>query len=248
VGARWHGEPLGPWSWWTLAVSIVPLRAPALLAYRLRPDGFRQAAVRVWQIAAIGSCWFVGATRIGTFPLHALQGLSIPLAVLAVIGARALLGAAHGRAAAVTAGAVGVVTVPATLWELREGRRLIDSERAAFFIEPGERYALDYLEGNPAAGGVLPAARLGGFVPARAGRRTWVGSLSWTPGFARRADLAAQLFDGRLGAQASTDLVRGSGARFQLADRRSRARLDALPGLHLTVRRFGCAAVYEVRR
>ena len=55
---------------------------PAALAYRLPAPGWQDVAVRVWPFAALA----VYLAPVGTFPYHAFQGMSIPLAVLAVQG------------------------------------------------------------------------------------------------------------------------------------------------------------------
>ncbi len=84
-------------------------------------------------------------------------------------------------------------------------------------------------------------------VPAFTGRDTWRGHDVWTPDFATRDRLAAELFSGRMPASLARSLVRGSGARFLLADCDQRADLHTQLGSVVTsVHRFGCVTVYGV--
>jgi len=77
--------------WWrALLVAALPLALPALLALRKRPLTFQDLALRVWPVAAVGLYGLIAAAHVGTYPLHALQGLAIPLAVLAVVGVSSL--------------------------------------------------------------------------------------------------------------------------------------------------------------
>ena len=70
------------WPWWAIALTLAPLAIPAALAYRQRPEGWQEVAVRVWPFAALA----VYLAPVGTFPYHSFQGMSIPLSVLAVQG------------------------------------------------------------------------------------------------------------------------------------------------------------------
>ena len=88
--------------WWAIGVTIAPLALPALLSYRLRPANFHEAALRVWPVAALGLYWLLTTAYPGHYAPHALRGLSVPLAVLAVAGV-ASLRLSLPRAAAVAA-------------------------------------------------------------------------------------------------------------------------------------------------
>jgi hypothetical protein len=75
-----------------------------------------------------------------------------------------------------------------------------------------------------------------------------MGHLSWTPDFARRAAAAEALFTGGLRPERAQQLVRSTGARILVSDCRHRADLRPILGPVLaSAKRFGCAAVYEVR-
>jgi hypothetical protein len=235
-----------------LLVTILPLAVLAVLAYRSIPVTFQAIAVRVWPFGVFVIMRFIQGAHVGTFPKHSLQGLSIPLAVLAIIGAgRLRLGLpAATRVILGTVIVAGLIGLPVAR-ELDNARSfatptIFGSE--PFFIHPSEKDALNYLNRTPVSGAVLSAVYLGQIVPAETGRKTWVGIVGWTPDYQGRVALANQLFSGKLSQSASIDLVRSTGARFLLSDCQNRANL--IPLLHSilrSVRRFGCATVYILR-
>ncbi len=79
-----HSFPLG-----SIVIAIIPLLLPALLAYRHRPRTFLAAATRVWPIAAFG-VYFLSGTGAAATPLHAFQGITFPLSVLAIEGLQSI--------------------------------------------------------------------------------------------------------------------------------------------------------------
>jgi hypothetical protein len=260
-GAATH-VGVAPWIayliWKPVAVValFVAVRAAAL-AYARPTRDFQGVAVRVWAPAAIAIYGLIGNTRVGTFPLHALQGLSIPFAVLAVAGAGTVLPRSRPAAkVAIGAFLVALLTVLALARELNRARTLATARdpiavvfgAAGAFVNAGEGDAFDYLEGAPDRGGVLANRRLGQMVPAESGRHTWVGLPSWTPDVDRRARLAHALLAGQLAPRDARLLVRSSGARFVLSDCLGRDLSGALRPMLLSVRHFGCTTVYRVRR
>ena len=70
----------------TVAIFFVPIALVAALELRRPIDGFQTIALRLWPIAALRRVLAISYTPFGTFPLHSLQGLTIPVAVLAVRG------------------------------------------------------------------------------------------------------------------------------------------------------------------
>jgi hypothetical protein len=75
-----------------------------------------------------------------------------------------------------------------------------------------------------------------------------VGDVFWTPDFARRVAQSEQLFKGRMSPAQARGFVQAVGARFLLSDCQSTGDLLRLLGpLVASARRFGCAAVYELR-
>jgi hypothetical protein len=192
----------------------------------------------------------LSGTGFAATPLHAFQGISIPLAVLAVEGVQLVRWRRlrHRRLVAVLA--VLAVTVPSLAVELNTARTLaaptVDN---ANFITKDERSAIDYLARNPQPGGVLTRSYLGAIIPGATGRHTYVGDCLWSePQCYWRVGATQELFDGTLGTAFSRKLVLGSGARFLLADCKAKADLKKILGpVVLSVRRFGCAAVYTVQ-
>ena len=73
--------------WTAIALAVAPLGLFALLGYRGRADTFLELMLRVWAPAAI-FIYFFSATGLSATPLHAFDGITIPLAMLAVKGVR----------------------------------------------------------------------------------------------------------------------------------------------------------------
>jgi hypothetical protein len=240
-------------SLWSIVLAIAPLMLPALLAYRERPQTFLAAATRAWPVAAFG-VFILSASGLSATPLHAFQGITIPLGVLAVQGINRAgvkrvgrRGLPHRRLLAGLA--VAAATIPATAYELGNAANTVaPSPENANFIARDERSALDYLEDDRDPGGVLSRSYLGAVVPGKTGRRTLVGDCLWSePHCYERGKTAQALFDGTLRPSVARRFVRRTGARFVLADCQSKANLtNTLASLVVSVRRFGCASVYEI--
>lgn len=245
----------GAWPAWTLAVSLLPLGLPALFAYFVSPATFQDVALRAWPPVVLALYWLMAYAHIGTFPIHVFQGLTIPLAILAVIGARAVI---RGRARVGSVAAVcvvGALTVPALVWKLNDARRSITENSVVFNGEPpnpylltrGESDALKFVTHDRRPGGVLTPLYLGQLIPAETGRRTWVGTQSWTPDYFERVPTVEHLFDGAMKPSAAIAFVRSTGARFLIVDCQHRANLaTVLRPILDDVRRFGCATVLHV--
>jgi hypothetical protein len=232
----------------TVALAVAPLALAAACAYRTRPRSFLAAVTRVWPPAAL-VIYVVSSTGLSATPLHAFEGITVPLAVLAVEGCGQLglrrLRAAPAAAALLTA----ALTLPAGAYELHTARRLAaPAPGNANFIARDEQRALRYLARDRAGGGVLTRFYLGSLVPGVTGRRTFVGDCLWSePHCGPRAQLAQMIFDGTLPAGAARWFVRQTGARFVLADCYSRPDMaTVLAPITASVHRFGCAAVYEL--
>ena len=230
------------WPWWAIALTVLPLAAPAVFAYRLPAPSWQELAVRVWPFAALA----VYLLPVGTFPYHAFQGLAIPLSILAVQGAIAL----WPRPAPVLVIAVlALMTMPGIAHKFSVA---VNSVRAAgdpYFVFADEQRALDALEGDPRPGGVLAPAYGGHMLPYRTGREVYVGALSWTPDWERHVEETNALFEGDMGAEEAQELARRSGAKFAFVDCRPGLRdLRPLLGPLLErVDRYGCATVYVLR-
>jgi len=230
------------WPWWTIVVSLAPLALPAALAYRAPARSWQEHAVRVWPFAAL----LVYLAPVGTFPYHAFQGMTIPLAVLAVQGTLAVW---PGPRAAVVVACLALMTLPGTVHRFEVAVNSIRAAGDPYFVFGGEQRALDALAADPRPGGVLAPAYGGHMIPYRTGREVFVGALSWTPDWDARVRETRALFEGAMGPAEAQALARRSGARFAFVDCRPGLR-DLRPLLGPVIartRRFGCATLYDLR-
>jgi hypothetical protein len=235
-------------SFWSIALAVTPLLVPAIVAYRTRPTTFLAAATRLWPLAAFG-IFLLSGTGLGATPLHAFQGITVPLAVLAVEGLQLLGWSRLRHPVLIGAAAVALFTIPATLKELSIAHTLAaPTVGNANFITRDERSALNYLAHDKDPGSVMTSSYLGAAVPGKTGRRTYVGNCLWSePSCLGLTANAQTLFQGMLTPVAARTFVLSSGARFVLADCRSTADLPRLLGpIIRSSQSFGCASVYEV--
>jgi len=235
-------------SFWSITIAIVPLLVPAAVAYSRRPTTFLAAATRTWPVAAF-AIFVLSGTSLGATPLHSFQGITIPLAVLAVEGLQII--GWHRIQRPVLAGAVLVAlfTIPATYEELKIAQGLAaPTTDNANFIKSDERDAIDYLAHLKEPGSVMTRSYLGAAVPGRTGRRTYVGDCLWSePNCLGLTYNAQWLFQGQATPAAAQSFVLSSGVRFVLADCQTTADLRKLLGpIIRSAHGFGCAAVYEV--
>ena len=242
-----NAVPLWPAGVWI--VTLLPW-LPALRAYgAVRDLDWQQVAVRVIPVLMILEFAFIGLTRSGTFPFHAVQGLSLFLGVLTVEGMLLIRGAEWWKSRVWLAAVLcGLMCVPGTVHRLNLMRLEIHESAQPYFLEESEVLALAYLRDVSGSGGVLAPIKAALSVPSHAYRPVWVGELSWTPNFRSRVARAEALFKGQLSPASERALVRESGARFLYADCGHRHDLaPALVGKVKSVRRFRCATVYELK-
>jgi hypothetical protein len=232
-----------------IAIGAAPLAIFAALGYRGRPDDFFELLLRVWAPGAL-AIYLLSATAVSATPLHAFNGIALPLAVLAVKGVQRTGLRRIPRGRLVAGAAILLGTVPGNAYALAIAHTYTEPTPGnANFIRHDERLALDYLRRDPDPGGVLTQFYLGEVVPGRTGRPTFVGDCLWSePRCIPRSLSADALFEGGLSPAASQQFVRQSGARFVLS---SCAPEDVditkqLGSLLISKRRFGCATVYEV--
>jgi len=191
----------------------------------------------------------LSATSISGSPLHAFQGITLPLAVLAVQAVQRRDWRRLPNPRVAVGFAVGLVTIPATVFLLEFARTTAaPTTDNANFIARDERLALDYLNKDKDPGGVLSRSYLGAVIPAKTGRRTLVGDCLWSqPNCFPQVNQAQALFDGTLSIRDARQFVAQSGARFVLADCSTPQDLTAvLAPMLVSVQRFGCASVYEL--
>jgi hypothetical protein len=231
-----------------ILIAVLPLLLPALVAYRTRPATFLAAATRTWPVAAFG-IYLLSGTSVGGAPLHAFQGITLPLAVLAVDGLQLLGWRRLRHPVLIGAVAVGVFTIPVAVDELKIGHELAaPTPENANFIRSDEKAALDYLASDSQPGSVLTRIYLGAVVPGMTGRHTYIGDCEWSePGCVSRDSNAQSLFSGTLSQSVARQFVLSSGARFLLSDCETKADMPELLGPVIrSTHTFGCATVYEV--
>src|SRR5450755_109235 len=238
-----HGFPL-----WPIVLYLLALLLPAALAYRARARSFLDVATRCWPLVAL-VLWALSATALSATPLHAFQGITVPLAVLAVQGLQWIRFGRLAHPRLVGSLAIALATIPGTIWQMNTARQLAaPTADNANFINADEGRALDYLAREPQPGGVLTGGYLGAIVPEKTGRQTLVGDCLWSqPNCLERGSAAESLFNGSLGARATRTLVVQSGARFLLSDCQATADLGKTLGrLIISAHHFGCASVYQL--
>jgi hypothetical protein len=241
--AGMHSFPLS-----SIVIGIAPLALVALLGYRGRPRDFLELMTRIWLPAAL-LIYLLSATGLAASPLHAFDGITAPLAVLAVTGARRAGLHRLPRARVVSGVVLALATIPANAYALAIAHRYTRPTGGnANFITRDERDALTYLSRDPDDGGVLTQFYLGEVVPGRTGRHTLVGDCLWSePRCMPRSLTADALFDGAMSRRQAHSFVQRSGARFLLASCAPHVNLKRLLGpMIIAVHRFGCAAVYDL--
>jgi hypothetical protein len=232
---EWH------WPWWAIVLTVLPLAAPAALAYRLRAPGWQDQAVRVWPFAALAVFLLPGST----FPYHAYQGLTIPLAILAVQGVASLR--RRLRPALVVA-FVALLVLPGYAHKLQVAKDNVHAGADPYFVFPHELDALKSLASDKRPGGVLAPLYSGFYIPYKTGREVYVGAISWSPHYLARRAAADALFEGRLTGGRARAFVRATHARFLFEDCRKLRDLtaDLRPMLEQT-ERFGCATIWVLK-
>jgi hypothetical protein len=244
--ARVQSKHAFPWS--AIAIGIAPLAIPALLGYRGRPESMLELLLRVWAPVAV-LIYVFSATGLSATPLHAFDGITVPLAVLAVKGVTRTSLRTLPRARLVATAVIALGIIPANAYALATAHTYVDPAGGnANFITHDEHAALHYLAKSTVPGGVLTQFYLGEAVPGATGRRTFVGNCLWSePNCMPRAAAADALFRGQDTHAQAEQLVRQSGARFLLASCAPHADLAKRLGeLVVSTTHFGCATVYEL--
>ncbi len=239
-------------SFWTITIALVPLLVPAAVAYTRRPTTFLAAATRTWPVAAF-AIFVLSGTSLGATPLHSFQGITIPLAVLAVEGLTIIGWERIQRPVLAGAVLVALFTIPATYEELHIAQGLAaPTPENANFIRSDERAALNYLARDKDPGSVLTRSYLGAVVPGKTGRHTYIGDCLWSEPQCMSLTYNAQwLFAGAPSGDPTPETARSfvlsSGVRFLLADCETTTDIPKLLGPVIrSTHSFGCAAVYEV--
>jgi hypothetical protein len=222
-----------------LLAGLGPLALIAALGVR-RPRGdVIEQVVLLW-IAACLITYLVN----DAFAPHALQGLSLPLAVLIVRGGQRLrLPWPVGMLV------IGLLTVPGLAYVARKMVNTARNEKLVqYYLPHPDARALSWVAHRAPAGGVLAPTPFALVVPAQTGRAVWVGHGYWSRDYFARARRVNALFRGRMAPARARSFVTSTGAALLVADCRHRANLTKPLGpLIGAVHRFGCARVYVLR-
>ncbi len=246
--ARTIGTPTAPW--WALTAAFGPLAFVAAFGLR-RPREDRDWMVLLW-VLACAAVYFI----VPEFPPHALSGLPLPLAVMAVRGwepLRARLRVPRRIAAAAAVAMIALFTVPEAIYhgnDIRgDFRNTIvgAASRQLLRLDPNQAQAMSYIDHASRPGPVLAPWFLSMSVPGLTGRQAYAGHIMWQP--SSQINQTSTFFQTTLldptGAQRRA-ILRASRAAFVIADCGSPARLArAIAPLARAVRRFGCVTVYE---
>ncbi|MGH2857770.1 MAG: hypothetical protein ACRDMJ_09820, partial [Solirubrobacteraceae bacterium] len=233
-----HYEVIPRLSALVLLAGLGPLALIAAAGLR-RPEGsiFEQALL-LWIVACFVT-YFVN----DSFAPHALQGLSIPVAVLLVRGGvRLRWGPVFGALA------VGLVTIPGLAYDARKFVRTARTPVVQYYLTAGDARALSWVAASAPPGGVLAPTPFAAVVPSRTGRHVWVGHGYWSDDYPDRARVVDRLFGGRMKRREARAFVDSTHASILISDCAHHHDLRrALAPLLASEQQFGCARVYVLR-
>jgi hypothetical protein len=237
---------------WALLASFAPLLVLAALGVR-RPRGDGEWMLLLWLLAC-AAVYFV----LPQFPPHALAGVTLPLAILAVRGwgrLREAVAPPRPVAVALAVALILLMSIPAAVFHalgVRDdlvanvGGGLAQQE---FRLTANQAAALSYLSRARRPGGVLAPWLLSMSIPGFTGRPVFAGHPQWQPH--ANVGITSTFFDPGVpdptGALHRAILTR-SGAVFVVADCHESGWLTRdLAPLARPVKRFGCETVYATR-
>ena len=222
-----------------LLAGFGPLALIAVFGVR-RPDGdVGEQALLLW----LGAC-VVTYFANDAFAPHALQGLSLPLAVLAVRGWQRLrLPVVLGVAA------LALITIPGLAFNARKFVRTANSSKLVqYYLPQSDAQALDWVSAQGPPGGVLTPTPFAAVVPSQTGRAVWVGHGYWSQDYPVQAHEVNRLFGGRMPAAAARAFVASTRAAVLVSDCKHHADLTRKLGSAIgAVHQFGCARVYVLK-
>jgi hypothetical protein len=246
---RANADPIWNWSWWAVLICLAPLGIPALASVRNGMGDWQTSALRFWPLAVL----IVYLQPSGTFPFHSIQGLSVPLAVMAVQGFTVYRPTwlPKGRGLWV-APALVLLVVPGTWHRLGLAHENIQLRRFPYYFIGGEKQALSWLAANPRPGGVLADRYAGLLVPPFADRESYVGPRVLTPEFKVKAIQMDLLLLRFMKPKQAQEFVAASGASFIFEacgawKGGSPPLMSLLAPLVEAETRFGCARVYSLK-
>jgi len=238
------------WSVWVWLL-VLGIYLPALRAWLKSTNDWQQAALRVVPGLMLAQYAAIAVLGFGTFPFHAIQGLSLFLGILLVQAMREFRTPEWwSQNALLAAGLCALMCVPGTLHRLNLLRLEIHRSAQPFYLEPAERQVLDQLSKQAGGGGVLAPIKAALSVPGHTGHPVWVGEISWTPNFRDRVQVAENFFKQNLTSAEMRNLATTSGAQFIYSDcghpAGNRIR-EALGPMIEHQYDYGCAELFRLR-
>jgi hypothetical protein len=229
---------VGGADWWVVPASLGPLGLFALAGVRRVARDVQERALVIWPVAALALYLLSPPYR-----LHALETMSLPLAILAVRGAPRLR-----IRAPVAVFLILLATEPGLIFAGTLLHKAQQDHRGGYALAGDDARALRAVERSPLHGGVLAPSPLASAVPAYTGRATWFGHPSWSPAYRLRVTEANRLFSGRMPATAAQRFVHSVGAKILVAPCGSSPALERLLGPMLkSSTGTGCARVLVLR-
>ncbi len=222
-----------------LLLGLGPPLALAGLGVRRPGADPAERALLLWIPAALITYLFVNS-----FPSHALESLSLPLAVLMVRGWRRARWPGLAGVAALAA-----VTLPGMAYEARSLHDVATSPIQQYYLSRSDARALDWVARQDPRAGVMARTIFGVGLPSQTGRAVWVGHEFWSRDYPVRMRAADSLFSGALKPPVARAFVLLSGVRLVFSDCGAGQNLRAtLAPVSAAIHRFGCATVFVVKR
>ncbi len=255
--SSWHtfqieSQITGTAPWWALLAGFGPLTVVALLGLQ-PPRSDREWMLVLWPVACVGVYFFVPE-----LPPHALSGVTLPLAVLAVRGWRRVRLPSRLARGPLVVGvgvlALLVFTLPAAV---NSAQGPVDDfsstpsgayKRGFLRLNPDEAAAVDYLDHTRDPGAVLAPLTLSMPIPALTGREVYAGHGDWQP--ASHVATTETFFDAGLADPSGTirrHILGDTGVAFVIADCPLPPLTSYLNRIVRPVKRFGCVTVYRTK-
>jgi hypothetical protein len=226
-------------TWPVLEYCVAPLVVVALLSARAARRDRGARSLVVWLFATL-----VVVALSPPEQYHALDGLMLPLGVLAVRAWPAGHGFSPRRLVAIA----GLAALAVTFAIYADNSLHAVLSRGVTTYSELARSDVRAVTVAARADGdrpILSMPALGSAIPMLADAPTWVGNLFWTPGYGSRAQASSALFTGSMTASAARSFVRSVGTRALVEPCGWAAPLEpALAPLGFHEQAVGCARVY----
>jgi hypothetical protein len=244
VAERQNSLPWPPL--WPVAVALGPLALCALLGVPHRPRAAGERVLILWPVAAIATYVLVRS-----YPFHAMSGLTLPLAVLAVRAWPRLTRFRRLRPLpyrwTLAIAAIGAVCVPGMFFSWRTLQAEFRSPTPAYLLTGSQRHALEWLQLHGKPGGVASEQIIGEAVPVYTDHASWLGSNVWTRDSRRRNELITRILTHALPTNAARRALLRTGARYLLLTCSDHLPAIDIPSAARLAAQFGCVRVIQLQ-